>query len=177
MILAFMLNYRHVNNTFVLSTEIQSLGVALEFHLKGQKLRFWGFSQFSLSVFGFYIVFVLLFVQRFMKLRQTRKQRNPFYQASDDCTPIHTNNNFVFLGFASPARAASRGVWLIISSAAAWCDKPRVQWSPAPASVIVGCRAPTLSVTFIMAQLALFAASSIHRTLLHPCPEAIKARS
>ena len=55
-----------------------------------------------LSVFGFYIVFVLLFVQRFMKLRQTRKQWNPFYQASDDCTPIHTNNNFVVLGFASP---------------------------------------------------------------------------
>ena len=43
LILAFMLNYRHVKNTFLLSTEILSLGVALEFHLKGQKLRFWGF--------------------------------------------------------------------------------------------------------------------------------------
>ena len=42
-----MLNYRHVKNTFLLSTEIQSLGVALEFHLKGQKLRFWGFSEYA----------------------------------------------------------------------------------------------------------------------------------
>ena len=80
--------------------------------------------QFSLSVFGFYIVFVLLFVQRFMKLRQTRKQRNPFYQASDDCTPGHTNNNFVVLGFASQPVTASRGVCLIISQLGPGCNDP-----------------------------------------------------
>ena len=132
-IVIILRNHPHkITDNYVLQTKSKNCKFAY--------LRNW--KMFNLAVFILLsvlvsIVFVLLFVQRFMKLRQTRKQRNPFYQASDDCPPSPTNNDPRILGFALRHVVCVRSLAQLMPGV----TRPGANNPPTPA--------PTLSVTFI----------------------------